>query len=76
MLMAHKPKIRFNEIVIELDHEHIYGYENEEATEIVEPGAFNFAESRNYIRHRLLQDEDWICTHSSPYEERFLRVGV
>lgn len=68
--------IKFDEIIIELDHEHIYGYRNGEAVEIIEPNAFNFHSALDYTRYRLLGDRQWVCVHKSGFEERYKKIGV
>lgn len=76
MQTEYRREIRFDEIIIDLDHKHIYGYRNGDAVEIVEPNAFNYHESRAYIKRRMSHEKGWLQTHSSEYEERFLKVGV
>lgn len=76
MPMAYNGEIKtFDEIIMELDHEHIYGYRDGEAVEIVPPHAFNFSVSFNYIKHKMRGDKQWVCSHKSKLEERYTKVG-
>ncbi len=75
MQTKYRREIRFDEIIIELDHEHIYGYRNGEAVEIIEPHAFNFSTARMYIKQRMLKEKKWRCSHKSKFEERYEKVG-
>ena len=75
MQTEYRREIRFDEIIIELDHEHIYGYTNGEAVEIIEPHAFNFSTALDYTRRRINRDSQWIRSHKSELEERYVKVG-
>jgi len=66
----------YDEIIVDKDYEHIYGYKNGEAVEIVEPtprGETLYDPALALIREMVFLEADWKRVHKSEHEERYAK---
>ena len=62
----------YDEIVVDKDYKHIYGYKNGEAVEIIEPrNEILYDPALALIQEMVFLEEDWKRAHKSEHEERY-----